>query len=96
MQTNATLPPAERDEANKQCVAEARSAKEACEAGPGVCLSNCQATYTSAQEVCETTYNVAQCGGVAECEAAVELQRIQCLGIAGRSYRRCTEICYGN
>jgi len=95
MRTNSTLPPAEREAANSACVDEARVAKETCETGPAACLANCSATYNSAAQVCETTYNVAQCGGVAECEAAVNEQRLICIGNAGRSYQRCTSICYG-
>jgi hypothetical protein len=95
IQTNSTLPPAEREAANKSCVDAGRVAKQTCEAGPGVCLGDCSSAYNASTQVCEATYNIGQCGGVAECETAVNEQRLICIGNAGRVYQRCVSICYG-
>jgi hypothetical protein len=54
MQTNSTLPPADREAANKACIANTRGSKQACETGTAVGFRKRIATRVSYDELEQT------------------------------------------
>jgi hypothetical protein len=79
--------------AQKACVDGAVLTRGYCMSGIDECLDNCQRSYENSVAACEATFDPADCGGGAACEAIILQQADNCVSNVVSVLDSCSAAC---